>query len=93
VENFCAFGTDNRRAIEVEKRSVTAEATALSTQFRFGHGLIPRDCPCLNAELLLSAIYQSDTERISTNPPRPCLAPAAQTGQEKTRRTSSLSPP
>ena len=37
LKDGVAAGTDNRRAIEVEKRLVTAQASALYAEFGFGH--------------------------------------------------------
>jgi hypothetical protein len=37
LKDGVAAGTDNRRAIEVEKRLVTAQASALYAEFGFAH--------------------------------------------------------
>lgn len=41
VESFCTFKTDDRCAIEIEKRSIAAEAPALFATFHFGHSFDP----------------------------------------------------
>ena len=37
LKNGLTTGTDNRHAIEIEKRLVAAQASALYTEFGFGH--------------------------------------------------------
>jgi hypothetical protein len=37
LKNSVTAGTDNRRAIEVEKRLVTGQASALYAEFSFAH--------------------------------------------------------